>query len=202
MRMFDLSSVNDVLGKVTGRGESVVMEWQDADGAWKPITSNDFYGRVRALADVFRGWGLKKGDRVAILSENRWGWAVTDFATLSMGGVDVPLYSTLTAEQIGYMLRDSGAKVAVVSTTEQYEKLDEAGEDLPDLEYVVVMDEGDHPDANHFSVLMKEAKAKQARDAGFDAMAAEVKPEDLATLIYTSGTTGEPKGVMLTHGNL
>ena len=73
------------------------------------------------------GVGLVKGDRVAILSENRWEWAVTDFATLAMGGVDVPLYGTLTPEQIGYMLRDSGAKVVVVSTGEQYDKIVAAG---------------------------------------------------------------------------
>ena len=127
---------------------------------------------MRALADVFRGWGLGKGDRVAILSENRWEWAVTDFATLAIGGVDVPLYPTLTPEQIGYMLRDSGAKVAVVSSREQYEKLMAAGE-LPDLEHVVVMDGSDVPDANSFAVLMKDAKAKQGRDAEFDAMVKE-----------------------------
>ncbi len=90
--MFDLSSVNDVFAKVTGRGDSVVMLGQGTDGAWKPITSNELYGRVRALADVFLGWGLGKGDRVAIISENRWEWAVTDFATLAIGGTDVPLY--------------------------------------------------------------------------------------------------------------
>ena len=123
MSMFDLATMNDVLVKATGRGDAVVMLGQDADGAWKPITSNELYGRVRALADVLRGWGLAKGDRVAILSENRWEWAVTDFATLAIGGVDVPLYPTLTPEQIGYMLRDSGAKVAVVSSREMYEKL-------------------------------------------------------------------------------
>jgi long-chain acyl-CoA synthetase len=199
--MFDLSSVNDVLGMVTGRGDVAVMLWQDADGVWKPITSNELYGRVRALADVFRGWGLGKGDRVAILSENRWEWGVTDFATLAIGGVDVPLYPTLTPEQIGYMLRDSGAKAVVVSSRDQYEKLMAAGE-LPELEYVVVMDGSDDPDANSFAALMKGAEMKQGRDAAFDAMAKEAKPEDLATIIYTSGTTGEPKGVMLTHGNL
>ncbi len=187
---------------VTGRGEFVVMQRLDADGAWKPITSNELYGRVRALADVFRGWGLGKGDRVAIVSENRWEWAVTDFATLAIGGVDVPLYPTLTPEQIGYMLRDSGAKVAVVSSREQYEKLMAAGE-LPELEHVVVMDAGEFPDAESFAKLMEGAKAREQRDAAFDAMVkAGAKPEDLATIIYTSGTTGEPKGVMLTHGNL
>src|SRR5271155_5588578 len=169
MRMFDLSSVNDVLGRVTGRGESVVMQWQDADGAWKPITSNELYGRVRALADVFRGWGLGKGDRVAILSENRWEWAVTDFAVLAIGGVDVPLYPTLTPEQIGYMLRDSGAKAAVLSSREQYEKLMAAGE-LPELKHVVVMDVGEYGKAESFAALMQDAKSKQKRDSDFDAL--------------------------------
>jgi long-chain acyl-CoA synthetase len=199
--MFDLSTVNDVSGIVTGRGDQAVMQWLDADGAWKPITSNELYGRVRALADVFRGWGLGNGDRVAILSENRWEWAVTDFATLAIGGVDVPLYPTLTPEQIGYMLRDSGAKVAVLSSRDQYEKLAAAGE-LPELEHVVVMDAGEFSGVESFAALMEGAKAKQGRDAAFDAMVNGAKPEDLATIIYTSGTTGEPKGVMLTHGNL
>src|SRR5271168_922627 len=199
--MFDLTTVNDVLVRATGRGDRAVMLWQDADGAWKPITSNELYGRVRALADVFRGWGLGKGDRVAIISENRWEWAVTDFATLAIGGVDVPLYPTLTPEQIGYMLRDSGAKVAVLSSRDQYEKLTAAG-DLPELVRVVVMDAGEFSNAESFAALMEEAKAKQGRDTAFDAMAKGAKPEDLATIIYTSGTTGEPKGVMLTHGNV
>jgi long-chain acyl-CoA synthetase len=199
--MFDLSSVNDVLAMVTGRGDRAVMLWLDADGAWKPITSNELYGRVRALADVFRGWGLEKGDRVAILSENRWEWAVTDFATLAIGGVDVPLYPTLTPEQIGYMLRDSGAKAVVLSSREQYEKLMAAG-DLPELEHVVVMDAGEFSNTESFAALMEGAKTKQARDAAFDSMLKGAKPEDLVTIIYTSGTTGEPKGVMLTHGNL
>jgi long-chain acyl-CoA synthetase len=202
--MADLKTVNDVLVTVTSRGDAAVILAQGKDGGWKPISSNELYGRVRALVDVFKGWGLVKGDRVAILSENRWEWAVTDFAVLAMGGVDVPLYSTLTAEQIGYMLHDSGAKVVVVSTTEQYEKIVAAGDgvDLPDLEYVVVMDGSDDPDANSFAALMKEAPNKQGRDAGFDAMVGSVQADDLATIIYTSGTTGEPKGVMLTHGNL
>src|SRR5258708_9977568 len=176
--MFDLSSVNDVLGRVTGRGDAVVMLWLDADGAWKPIASNELYGRVRALADVLQGWGLGKGGRVAVVSENRWEWAVTDLAALAIGGVDVPLYPTLTPEQIGYMLRDSGAKAAVVSSREQYEKLMAAGE-LPELEYVVGMDAGEFSGAESFGALMKDAKAKQGRGAAFAAMAQEAKTEHL-----------------------
>jgi long-chain acyl-CoA synthetase len=199
--MFDLKTVNDVFALATGQGDATVMRWLDVDGQWKPISSKGLYGRVRALADVLRGWGVGKGDRVAILSENRWEWQVTDFAVLAIGGVDVPLYSTLTPEQVGYMLRDSSAKVAVVSSKEQYEKLTAAGE-MPDLERVVVMDAGSFANAESFGALMASAGEKEQRDAAFDAMTKQVNPEDLMTIIYTSGTTGEPKGVMLTHGNM
>lgn len=199
--MFDLATVNDVLVRATGRGDRAVMLWLDGAGAWKPITSTELYGRVRVLADVFQSWGVKKGDRVALLSENRWEWPVTDFAVLAIGAVDVPLYPTLTPEQIGYMLRDSGTKVVVVSSKELYEKVVAAG-DLPDLEHVVVMDAGEFAGAANFSGLTASAEAKQQPDEQFDAMVKMARPEDLATIIYTSGTTGEPKGVMLTHGNL
>ncbi|MBS1821993.1 MAG: long-chain fatty acid--CoA ligase [Acidobacteria bacterium] len=199
--MFDLRTVNDVLARATGRGDRTVMMAQSAVVEWTPISSAELYGRVRALADVFRGWGLGKGDRVAILSENRWEWAVTDFAVLAMGGVDVPLYPTLTPDQIAYMLKDSGAKAIVVSTAELYEKVRAAG-DLPSLEHIVVMDSGSFDRAESFAALMSGAKQREQRDAEFDVMAKTSRPEDLATIIYTSGTTGEPKGVMLTHGNL
>ena len=200
--MFDLRTVNDVLVRATGRGDRAVMMSQDTAASWSPISSVELYGRVRALADVLRGWGLGKGDRVAILSENRWEWPVADFAAMAIGGVDVPLYPTLTPEQIGYMMRDSGARVAIVSSCDQYEKLKVAG-DLPALEHVVVMDGGEYSGAESFAALMKDAPAKQQRDAEFDVMVkTSARPEDLATIIYTSGTTGEPKGVMLTHGNL
>lgn len=201
MSKFDLKTVNDVLVKVTSRGSKEAMLWQSAAGSWNPISSEDLYGRVRALADTLRGWGIGHGDRVVILSENRWEWAVTDFATLAVGAVDVPLYSTLTAEQVGYMLRDSGAKVAVVSGKDQYEKILGMGE-CPALEHVAVMDAGEFGNAESFAKLMLTAGEKRKRDKTFDAMVGEARAEDLATIIYTSGTTGEPKGVMLTHGNL
>ncbi len=199
--MFDLVTLNDVLVRATGHGDRAAMLSQGPEAGWTPISSAALYGRVRALAEALRGWGVGKGDRVAILSENRWEWQVTDFATLALGGVDVPLYPTLTPEQIGFMLRDSGAKVAVVSSREQYEKLVAAG-DLPALERVVVMDAETLEGAESFGALMAGAEAKQQRDAEFDAMLKLARPEDVATIIYTSGTTGDPKGVMLTHGNL
>ena len=230
--MVYVKTINDAFLQVCGRGEKVLWKCLDAvDGAaWKPIASAQAYGRVRALAQRLDQWGVAKGDRVAIVSENRWEWAVTDFAVLALGAVDVPLYMTLTPEQVGYMMRDSGAKIAVVSSWQQVEKLCAAGP-LPALERIVVMDEGGmdeptsrnrdaHPsqqagrgprDVGHpvsgipvtwMGELLVGAEALQARDAEFDARVRLVQPDDLATIIYTSGTTGEPKGVMLTHGNM
>jgi long-chain acyl-CoA synthetase len=198
--MLDLQTVNSVFERMSQRGDATVVLWQ-THSEWKPITSQQMYGRVRALVETLQGWGLKKGDRVALLSENRWEWPVADFAVLAMGGVDVPLYQTLTPEQMGFMLRNAGVKVAIVSTKAQYEKVVAAG-DLPDLEHVVVMDEGSFGNADSFSAIMKRAPELEQKDAAFDALVAEARPDDLATIIYTSGTTGDPKGVMLTHGNL
>jgi len=198
--MFDLKTVTDVLVHATGRGTRGVMMWQDGEN-WKPITSDELYGNVRKFASVLQQWGLAKGDRVGLLSENRWEWPVCDFATLAIGAVDVPLYATLTPDQVGYMLRDSGAKVAIVSSREQYEKLVAAG-DLPALEHVVVMDAGDFSGAESLTNLLRGSDVLQQHDATFTQMLQSVTPADLATIIYTSGTTGESKGVMLTHGNL
>ncbi len=202
MSGFDLRTLNDVFVRATGWGGAPIMQTQESGGGWTPISSDELYGRVCRLAGVFLGWGLGKGDRVVLLSENRWEWAVTDFAVLAIGAVDVPLYSTLTPAQLGYMLRDSGARVAVVSSKEQYDKLKQAGE-CPALEHVLVMDAGEFAGAQSFGTLVGGENVRAARDAEFDArVAAAAEPDDLATIIYTSGTTGEPKGVRLTHGNL
>ncbi len=190
--MFDLKTVNDVFARVSSRGATIAMLWQDGT-EWKPITSADLYGRVRALAQVLQGWGVAKGDRVAILSENRWEWAVTDFATLALAAVDVPLYATLTPEQIGYMLRDSAAKVAIVSTRDQYQKLLAAG-DLPALEHVVVMDQGDFGNAESFAALMQPAATHTQPDPAFDAAARRRAPPPLSPHKYTTRPPRKPPG--------
>ena len=198
--MLDLQTINDILDRMGDRGdETVVMEL--AGGEWKNISAKSLYGRVRALAETMQGWGIGRGDRVALISENRWEWAVTDFAVLALGAVDVPLYQTLTPEQIAFMLKNSGAKAIFVSTRDQYDKIVAAGE-IPTLERVVVFDGGELPGADKFADLVKNAAQQETRNAAFDAMLRETKPEDLASIIYTSGTTGDPKGVMLTHGNM
>jgi long-chain acyl-CoA synthetase len=201
MDSLGLKQMNEVLGRLAARGGKEVLRYQDAAGTWTPMSGTELYGWVRAVADQLRAWGVVKGDRVVILSENRWEWQVADFAAMALGAIDAPLYATLGPEQIGYMLQDSGAKVAIVSNKEQYDKLAQCGE-LPALEQVLVMDEGSFEGATSFATLKDAAKQKQGRDAEFDAMLAGAKPEDLMTIIYTSGTTGNPKGVQLTHENL
>jgi len=198
--MLDVQTVNDVFEKVAHRGDETVALWNNR-GEWAPIASKTMYGRVRALVEVLQGWGIQRGDRIALISENRWEWAVTDFAVLAMGAVDVPMYQTLTPDQIGYMLRNCGAKAIFVSTKDQYDKVVKAGE-IETLQRVVVFDSDDLPGADKFVDLMVQAPELEARDEAFDALVKQTGPADLASIIYTSGTTGDPKGVMLTHGNI
>lgn len=198
--MLELRTVNDILAGIAQRDRDTAAMWKSAEG-WQPIMARTMYGRVRAVVAALESWGVKRGDRVAIISENRWEWPVVDFACMAMGVVDVPLYQTLSPDQVAFMLRDSGSRVVFVSTREQYDKIVNAGE-LPGLERVVVFDDGDFPNAEHLSNLLENAGELESRDAGFDAKLKETKPEELATIIYTSGTTGDPKGVMLTHRNL
>ena len=199
--MHVVKTVNDAFLRVASRGDKTAWRWLDPTGQWSPISAAQVYGRVRALAAAFAAWGIVKGDRIALISENRWEWPVVDFATLAVGAVDVPLYPTLTSDQLGYMLRDSGARAVFVSSREMYNKVRAAGE-LPALEHIVVMDPGEFEGTLSFASLLTKASTLESPDSTFDALLRETRPEDLATIMYTSGTTGEPKGVMLTHGNL
>ncbi|HEX4320644.1 MAG TPA: long-chain fatty acid--CoA ligase [Acidobacteriaceae bacterium] len=199
----EIQTVNELFLRVADAKRRDAMLFQDETGAWQSISSTEVYRRVRALAKAFLDWGIERGDRIAILSENRWEWAVTDFAVLAIGAVDVPIYPTLTSEQIGALLLDSGARIAVVSSHALYDKI-EPIRSQTHLEHVVMMDTLGAPEGVElFSMLTQSLEVRvEDRDPEFDALVRSAKPEELATLIYTSGTTGEPKGVMLTHGNL
>jgi long-chain acyl-CoA synthetase len=198
-----LSTVNDLFIRVASAGNRRAVLWQDEFGQWQPLSSNQVYQRVRKLAQTFLDWGAQKGDRIGLISENRWEWAITDFATLAIGAVDVPIYPTLTGEQIAQLLQDAGCSIAVVSTRQQFDKL-HAVKGRTSLERIVMMDSATAPEgAIPFSEALEGADAPESeRNPTFDALVRSAEPKDLATLIYTSGTTGEPKGVMLTHGNI
>ena len=167
--------------------------------AWQVISSRQLYGYVATLARILKQWGIHKGDRVAILSENRPEWMIADFACVSTGIIDVPIYATLTADQTLYLLQNSGARVIFVSTLEQLRKV-QSIQAQTSLEKIVVMD--DISEINVIPLWSLINSASQEADPEFDEEAHRITPDDLATLIYTSGTTGTSKGVMLSHGNL
>ena len=196
-----ISTINDLFCRVAAAANPRAVLWQDEFGHWQPISSDQIYQRVRALAQAFLSWGAQKGDRIALIAENRWEWVVADFAALAIGAADVPIYPTLTGEQIAELIADAGCRIAVVSTRQQYDKLNSVRARTA-LERIVIMDSPAPEGAIAFSSLMDGADLRGAeRDPIFDALVRSVEPKDLATLIYTSGTTGEPKGVALTHGN-
>ncbi|HYN07562.1 MAG TPA: long-chain fatty acid--CoA ligase [Vicinamibacterales bacterium] len=184
------------------------------EGGIDTISGRDLVERVRDLSLGLGAIGMARGDRVALVSESRPEWLLVDFAILSAGGVTVPIYPTLSAEQVAFILRDSESAFVVVSNAVQLAKVIAAAATLPALRGVVVIDApgdglpgaagqapivtlADTVDRGHRRILDGWGVGREFHDE-----AKKVQPHDLATIIYTSGTTGEPKGVMLTHANL
>ena len=193
-----IRTLNDLFYSVVERdSERVLLVKRQSE--WTPISSRELYRNVVGVARQLEDWGIGRGDRVAILSENRPEWAVTDFACLTQGIVTVPVYCTLTAEQTLHILRDSGARAIFVSTADQLRKIVAIKDDCA-LEKIVVMDNVSGPDTIAMDRLM--TNGPDSRDEEFDRRALAIDENTLATIIYTSGTTGTPKGVMLTQGNL
>lgn len=174
-------------------------------GVYQAIAHDRILEWVRRTALGLSAIGVRKGDRVAILSENRPEWAISDYACLTIGAVDVPIYATLPAEHMTYLLRDSGTAVIFVSTAQQAAKVAAIRAHVPKLAHVVCFDEAAAGQATmSFAALERAGAANDSADmaAAWQRDALAVAPNDLATIIYTSGTTGEPKGVMLSHDNI
>lgn len=172
---------------------------------WIHISAEDFVSRVRNVALGLADMGIKPGDRIALLSENRPEWSITDLAILSLGAINVPIYTTQAVDQIRYILSDSGARVIFVSTSKLYLHAADAIHGLDFLEKIVFFEQPakETPERSMTLSTLESKGAERARNkpTAFDAYLNAIKPDDLATIIYTSGTTGEPKGVMLTHSN-
>ncbi len=172
------------------------------DGVYTDISWNEMNSMVRNIAAFLMARGIKKKDKVAIFSENRYEWWVADLASLSIGATDVPIYATNSAEEAQYILENSDSKVCFVSTQDHLDRVLKIQKKCPKLETIVIFEELAKKKKGivQFQDAIKEGEAyPKAED--FDKRLKAVKPEDLATLIYTSGTTGNPKGVMLTHDN-
>ncbi len=174
-------------------------------GAWVSIPHREALERVQAISLGLRELGIKPGDKVAIVSENRPEWALTDYACLCARAADVPIYPTLTAKQTEYILRDSESVAVFCSTAAQVAKVLEVKGALPGLQQIIVFD-GDvaagRPGVISLAALEGKGRAVVSKHPNWKAEALSAGPEDLATLIYTSGTTGDPKGVMLSHYNI
>jgi long-chain acyl-CoA synthetase len=187
-----------------------VDQYQKADhlkvkkgGAWTPISSDEFRTAVEETAAGFESLGLKSTDRLGILGENRPEWAYTDLATLCSRATVVTIYPSLPANQILYILKDSGVRIVVASNQAQAEKVLAVKAEAPELQHVVVMDDAAVFGTQTLSSVREVGRRALALDKDLiRRRAATVRPDDLATLIYTSGTTGDPKGVMLTHANI
>lgn len=201
----EIRTLCDVFYHAVGFGKPDHLKYKQ-DGVWRDISSDELKRAVEEFSMGLRALGIEKGERVAILSENRPEWAYTDLACLTAGAVDAPIYATLTPAQVLYILNDSEARAVVVSSPHQVRKVQEVRAQAKHLRHVILVE--DVPadlakDTITFADVRARGREALAKDP--DAVrkrAAEVQPGDLATLIYTSGTTGDPKGVMLTHSNL
>jgi long-chain acyl-CoA synthetase len=198
-----LRTLNDIFFAAAERGLDRALLHREG-GKWIPISSSSFGRSVAGTVRALLSCDVRKGARVAILSENRPEWAVADFAILLLGAVTVPVYSTLTPEQTAFALRDSGATAIFVSTEHQLRKVQAI---LPQTQVkkIIVMDHVQIPGEMAAACMimgefMKNGAA--ALDPETEASARSIQPDELASIIYTSGTTGVSKGAMLTHGNM
>jgi long-chain acyl-CoA synthetase len=172
------------------------------ESKYTPISTGEFEAKVKHLCLGLKELGLGAGDKMIILSENRPEWVISDLANLSLGGVTVPIYTTLVPEQVKYIIDDSDAKIVVCSNPELWKLVEAVKSQLTKVTHFISFDAGAPEWALSLEQVLEKGKQSDQKNTGlFEKIASEVKPSDLATIIYTSGTTGLPKGVMLTHHN-
>ena len=176
------------------------------DDVWNYLNGNEVIERVKRIAFGLAAMGVKPGDRVAIISENRPEWSFVDLAILSLRAVNVPIYTTQAVEQIRYILENSGAKMLFVSGKKLWKHAENAIQSVERLEKLIFFDDDGKPDGNSRAISLSDVESEGDAYRKIDADVVEnslaaIDGRDLATIIYTSGTTGEPKGVMLTHEN-
>lgn len=200
-----LGTVNRLFFDAVERFDRADALLYKVNGVWESTSHRTVLQRVRHVALGLARLGIVAQDRVALLSENRPEWLIADYACLCSAIVDVPVYPTLPAEQIPYLLNDSGARAIFVSTADQARKVASVRADVPGLQWIIGF-AATKDDGCDLTLADVEALGAQddspERSTTFKQAALEVGPDQLVTLIYTSGTTGNPKGVMLTQDNL
>ena len=175
-------------------------------GVFLSLTYEEFYERVLMLARGLRKYGVMPGDKVAIFSENRLGWAISDFGIQSVGGITVPIYATNTGKQAAYILNHCEARVVFCSTKAQYEKLYSVKDEIPDVDLVVsyerFMGHRSFPVYCQYQLSEAGTPLSEEDKVEIEAQIDQITQNDIITVIYTSGTTGPPKGVLLTQRNI
>jgi long-chain acyl-CoA synthetase len=174
------------------------------DDRWVSVSSDELLARAHRIAAGLHAIGVQRGDRVALLSESRVEWTLTDAGSIFAGTIDVPIYATLTPPQVRYILNDSGACVLFLPNREKFIELKDALGECPQVKHVIFFEADGVTAGDGLTLAQLEEKGRELeeREPEYIDASVETTPEDLATIIYTSGTTGEPKGVMLTHANL
>jgi long-chain acyl-CoA synthetase len=183
---------DDVVANARDHADAAVLSRNTRDG-WVDVTASDFLVQVSAMAKGLMAAGVEPGDRVALLSKTRYEWTLADYAIWFAGAVTVPIYETSSAEQVGWILADSGARAVVAEGPEHLARISEVRGELTELIHVWSIED------NAVGVLSR--LGADIPDDDLEKRRTTATPLDLATLIYTSGTTGRPKGCMLTHGN-
>lgn len=204
MERTDFGTLNELFLKAAENHPKPDAFLSKSGGRYQALSSLDALRQVATLAVALYRLGIRRGDRVAILSENRVEWALTDYATLGLGGIVVPIYPTLLEPDLEYILRDSGSKGIVLSTESQLRKILNVRSQLRDLLFILIMDWAPvgGPALSWHELVHDELQPRLDPVNFFHAQALEIKPEETASILYTSGTTGKPKGVLLTHANI
>jgi long-chain acyl-CoA synthetase len=172
-------------------------------GVWHSISATEMLARSRRIALGLYSLGVRKDDRVALMSESRVEWVLADQGCIFAGAVCVPIYPTLTPPQAAYILKDSGARAFFVSDRAKFDEIEAVLAECPAIEHVVLFDSTAESKLLTLEQLQGRGREVEGQRPELAAeLARAARPEDLATIIYTSGTTGEPKGVMLTHANM
>ena len=206
MTASDFSTLNELFIKAIEEKDRPDCFLYKSEGRYQSISSREALRKAAALASALERLGARPGERIALLSENRPEWALTDYAILGMRAITVPLFPTLLEPDLEYILRDSESKGIVVATDSQLRKILNIWSKLPALKFVLAMGcstvAGTKADCWEGSVESEMGWAGPMLIDAFKAKALDAKPDDIATLIYTSGTMGQPQGVVLTHANI
>jgi long-chain acyl-CoA synthetase len=169
------------------------------EGAWEKVSTDDFVQQVNQASRGLLALGVKPGDRIGLISNNRFEWNIMDMAILQVGAIDVPIYPTISEKDYSYIMNDAGVKMVIVSDEELLGKVNAIKEEVSSLQKIYTFNKIDG--ASHWTEILSAGASVEAQGE-VELLKQSVKAEDLATLIYTSGTTGLPKGVMLSHSNL